>query len=49
MALGIILIMAALIGVIYGIVTKNKVWIIASVIMLIIIAAIGVYFLKNPY
>ncbi|MEL7598285.1 MAG: hypothetical protein AAGU01_08800 [Clostridiaceae bacterium] len=49
MALGIILIIAALIGIIYGIVRKNRVLLIASVIILISIAAIGLYFLKNPY
>lgn len=49
MALGIILIMAALIGILYGIVRENRVLLIASVIMLIAIAAIGLYFFKNPY
>lgn len=49
MALGIILIIAALIGIIYGIVTENRVLVISSVIMLSVIVAIGVYFFKNPY
>lgn len=49
MALGIILIIAAHIGIIYGIARKNRALVIASVIMLIVIAAIGGYFLKKPY
>ena len=49
MALGIILIVAALIGLIYGITKKRKIMVSVSAIVLIIIAAIGFYFFKNPY
>lgn len=49
MGLGIILIIAALIGIIYGIVKKSRTFVIASAITLIVIATIGLYFLKNPY
>ena len=49
MGLGIILTVAALIGLIYGIVKKSRALVIASVIVLIIIASIGMYFYKNPY
>lgn len=49
MGLGIILIIAALIGIIYGIVKKSRTLVIASALTLIVIAAIGLYFFKNPY
>lgn len=44
MALGIVLAIAA-----YGITNKNKALGIISVIVLIMIIAIGVYFYINPY
>ncbi len=49
MALGIILAIAALVGMIHGIATKRKPLLIASVIVLIFIATIMLYFYKNPY
>ena len=49
MALAIILAIVALIGIIYGIAKKRKTLVIASVIVLIIIATTMAYFYKNPY
>jgi hypothetical protein len=49
MFLGLILTIAALTGLVYGIVKKRTALVIASVLMLICIIAIGVYFYKNPY
>jgi hypothetical protein len=49
MVLGIILILASLIGIIYGTKRKNRVLVTASIIILTVIAVIGVYFYKNPY
>ena len=49
MAFGIALAIAAIIGIIYGIINKNKPLGIVSVIMLIMIIAIWVYFYNNPY
>lgn len=49
MALGIIITIAALIGIYYGIVNKRGTLVVVSAIMLILIAAIGLYFFKNPY
>lgn len=49
MLLFIILSIAAIIGIIYGIQKKNKTSVIVSVIVLIIITTIMVYFYLNPY
>lgn len=49
MVLGIALAISAIIGIIYGIINKNKPLGIASVIILIMIIAIWVYFYNNPY
>jgi hypothetical protein len=49
MALGIILTIVSIIGITYGIKKKRRVLLAASVITLILIVAIGLYFLKNPY
>lgn len=49
MALSIILAIAALAGIIHGITKKRKSFVIASVIVLIIIATTMLYFYKNPY
>ncbi|MEN6324889.1 MAG: hypothetical protein ABFD18_01575 [Syntrophomonas sp.] len=49
MALGIILTIAALIGIFHGIAKKRKTLVIASVILLIFIATTMLYFYKNPY
>lgn len=49
MALGIVLAIAAIIGILYGMTNKNKALGIISVIVLIMIIAIGVYFYINPY
>lgn len=49
MAFGIILIIAALIGIIYGVRNKNKPLGLVSVIVLIMTIAIGIYFYINPY
>ncbi len=49
MALGIALAIAAIVGIIYGIITKNKPLGIVSVIILIMIIAVWVYFYNNPY
>lgn len=49
MALGIALVIAAIIGISYGIINKNKPLGIVSVIVLIMIIAVWVYFYNNPY
>jgi hypothetical protein len=49
MALGIALAIAAIIGITYGIINKNKTLGIVSVIVLIMIIAVWVYFYNNPY
>lgn len=49
MALGIALAIAAIIGIIYGITNKNKPLGIASLIVLIMIIVVWVYFYNNPY
>lgn len=49
MALGIALAIASIIGIIYGITNKNKPLGIISVIVLIMIIAVWVYFYNNPY
>lgn len=49
MALGLILTVAAIIGIIYGKKNKNQILVITSAILLAVIAAIGIYFFKDPY
>lgn len=53
MVLGISLSVAAIIGIIYGIIRKNKTMVVASIITLIVVAIIGsVYsylYSLNPY
>lgn len=49
MVLGITLAIAAMVGIIEGIVKKRKALVIASVILLMIIAAVMIYFHMNPY
>jgi len=49
MALGIALAIASIIGIIYGITNKNKPLGIISVIVLVMIIAVWVYFYNNPY
>lgn len=49
MVLGIALAIASIIGLIYGIINKNKALAIISVIMMILIMAVGIYFYQNPY
>jgi len=49
MALGIALAIASVIGIIYRITNKNKSLGIISVIVLVMIIAVWVYFYNNPY
>lgn len=49
MVLGIILIVAALIGLINGIKKKSRTLVLISAIALIAFAAIGFYFYTHPY
>lgn len=49
MALVIVLVIAAIIGIIHGIVKKYKTLVIVSAIVLILIASTMLYFYKNPY
>lgn len=49
MALSIILCIIAIIGIIYGIVNKNKLLGIVSAILLILVIAVWIYFYNNPY
>lgn len=49
MIIGIILIIMAIIGMMYGIENKSKSLEIASAVILIVIASIGFYFYINPY
>jgi hypothetical protein len=49
MVLGIALLTASVIGMIYGIVRKSKRLIVVSVIMSVIIIAVWMYFYSNPY
>jgi len=53
MALGIILTLIALSGIVYGIVKKNKKLLTASIIVLIFVLAVWAFFyyqgMKNPY
>lgn len=47
--LGIALVIASLIGIIYGIINKKTPLAIVSVILLIMIIAVWIYFYNNPY
>ncbi len=49
MALGIAIAIASIIGIIYGIINKNKPLGIVSVIALIMIIVVWIYFYNNPY
>lgn len=49
MALGILITIASIIGIIYGIIKKNKLLSIFSVLALIMTIAVWVYFYNNPY
>jgi hypothetical protein len=49
MVLGIALLTASVIGMIYGIVRKSKRLIVVSVIVSVIIIAVWMYFYSNPY
>ncbi|WP_210364259.1 hypothetical protein [Bacillus sp. REN3] len=49
MVLGIALAIAAIIGLIYGIMNKNKPLGVLSAIVLILIIAVWIYFYNNPY
>ncbi|OFI05855.1 hypothetical protein CLOACE_14730 [Clostridium acetireducens DSM 10703] len=49
MSFSIVLVMFAIIGIIHGIIKKNKSLGIVSVIVLIMIIAVWVYFYNNPY
>lgn len=49
MALGISVVIASIIGIIYGVTNKKKSAIILSAIALILTIAVWVYFYNNPY
>ena len=49
MALGISIVIASIIGIIYGTVKKNRPLAILSVLALIMTIAVWVYFYNNPY
>lgn len=49
MTLGILLVIASVSGIIYGIKNKNTLLAILSVIVLIMTIAIGIFFYNNPY
>ena len=49
MAIAILLAVASVIGTIYGIMNKNKPLSIGSIIVLIMIIAVWIYFYNNPY
>ena len=49
MAFGIILVAAGLVGLVYGIMKKNKILIVSSTAGLIIVTAVWIYFIQNPY
>lgn len=49
MALGVALAIAAIMGIIYGVMNKKKPLGIISVIVLIVIIAVWAYFYNNPY
>lgn len=49
MAFGIFLVAAGLAGLVYGIMKKNKIFIVSSTAGLIIVTAVWIYFIQNPY
>lgn len=49
MLIGITLALASIIGLIYGIIDKNKFLAVLSVIVLIMVIAVWMYFYNNPY
>lgn len=49
MAFGIFIAVASIIGIIYGKIKKNKPLAILSVVVLMMVIAIWVYFYYNPY
>ncbi len=49
MVLAIVLAVASVIGIIYGIINKNKPLKIVSFIILFLIIAVWIYFYNNPY
>jgi hypothetical protein len=49
MALGISIVISSIIGIIYGMIKKNKPLAIISVVALIMTIAVWVYFYNNPY
>jgi len=49
MALGIFIVIASIIGIIYGIIKKNSPLAILSVVALMMTIAVWVYFYNNPY
>lgn len=49
MVLGIILVIASVAGIVYGIKNKNMLLAILSLIVLILTIVIGIYFYNNPY
>ncbi len=49
MVLGIALVLASVIGIIYGIINKKKLLGIVSIIILIMTIAVWIYFYNNPY
>ncbi len=49
MALGISIVIASIIGIIYGIIKKHKPLTILSVVALIMTIAVWIYFYNNPY
>jgi hypothetical protein len=49
MLLGIVLSIASIIGILYGFINKKRLLGIVSVILLILIVAVWIYFYNNPY
>lgn len=49
MAIGIALVIAAIIGMIYGTVNKNKILGIISSMVFLMVIAVWIYFYNNPY
>lgn len=49
MLFGFALVAASIAGIIFGIIKKNKLLIISSVILLVIVLAVWGYFYNNPY
>ncbi len=49
MAVGIALALAAMVGIIYGIIKKNKPIALLSAVALFMVIAVWMYFYQNPY